>query len=401
MLEPYIRISQAAGISLFIGQDGDYRIAACSLSAKGNALDFEQKLTEVTSLEALKKGLPANLPVALNLSGKGVLVKQVERQEEISSHNFSIVLPNASYEDFYVQHFVSGDRSFVALIRKVEADRWIERINALGFQCLSLSLSAFPTAHILSQLNEYGEELIFDGHRIKRDEQGHWLSYQYTLNNKAPFPIKLANEKIDERLLLPYAAAFQLLLSLRLEMIQAEVPKLSTALSEKLSTNKVKAWGGAVLGVFFILLLVNFVLFSYYNSANAKLTEEVSRTEQSTTDEQSVSEQIKQQEALLQQIGWESNAGKARMIDQVAQCLPPEVTWQQAGVDMPQPVTGQQSLSFESHTLRIMGSSPQITAVNEWLARLKAKPWVRQAQLESYNYNPESATGQFNLVFHY
>lgn len=401
MLEQYTRINQAAGISLMIAQDGSYQINCCSLVAEGNQLDIEQKLTQVSSLEELKKKLPAKLPIALNLSGKGVLVKQVEKQEEITATNFSIVLPNASSENFYVQNFVSGNKSFVALIRKAEADKWISRINALGLNCFTLSLGIFPVQHMLSQLNEYGSEIILDGHQIKRDEQHNWETYRYQAGQQAPFPVKLAGEKIDEKLILPYAAAFQLMLSARLELIQADVPALARTLAQTLSKSKLKAAGVVALGIFFALLLINFVLFSYYDAAVNKLAQLVSQSVQSTTDLQSLNQQIKDQETKLQLIGWENNKGKAVMMDQIAQCLPSDVKWQQAGIDAPEITTGQTATTFENRTIRINGSSPQITAVNEWLARLRAKSWIRQAQLDSYNFNQEQNTGLFSLTIHY
>ena len=69
-------------------------------------------------------------------------------------------------EDFYLQNFVSGDSSFVSLIRQKDANQWIDKLNALGFTTLMLSLGPFPVQQILQQLNLYGEEVVFDGHQI-------------------------------------------------------------------------------------------------------------------------------------------------------------------------------------------------------------------------------------------
>ena len=400
MLENYSRIHHAAGLSIALQAEGDFTISACSLKAEGQQLDFEHKLAGLASLEELQKRLPAGLPVSLNLSGKGILIKQVERQDSITEAAFSSMLPNARPDDFYVQHFASGSQSFVALIRKAEADRWVTRINALGFRCLSLSLGAFPVAHILPQLSEYGEEIVFDGHQVQRDQQ-QWLSYKYQPGARAPFPIKLAGEKLEGQLVLPYAAAFQLILSTKLPLIQAEVPSLNAALTQKLKARQLQKNGMLVLGVFFILLLGNFLLFSYYERDNQRLAEQVSRTARSTTDLAALTQRISSQEALLQTLGWEAGISKSSLVDQAAQCLPPEVSWQQAAVDPARQNPNEKAASFARRVLRISGTSAKIVAVNEWLARLRARPWVRQAQLTEYRYNPELATGQFTLTLNY
>jgi hypothetical protein len=47
------------------------------------------------------------------------------------------------------------------------------------------------------------------------------------------------------------------------------------------------------------------------------------------------------------------------------------------------------------------GSSARIIEVNEWIARIKTKKWVKNVQLENYNYNNELSTGKFNIIVDY
>jgi Tfp pilus assembly protein PilN len=403
MLEQYYRISEAIGVSIAIDASGHTAINACSVTIANNQLSFGKKITDLSAVEELAKHFPAKSIVAFNLSGKGILLKQLEGTEEINQNNFNKILPNASIEDFYVQNFLSGSRSFVSVIRKVEADRWINQLKELGFVPLMLSLGPFPTQNIIAQLNVYGNELIFNGHTIQRNEQMEWIAYHYKETGFSPFPFKVESENLSEKLIISYATAFQLVLADKVEPVKAEVPLLETALRKLIEEKKLKVQGFLVLSVFFMLLLINFFLFSWLNSSNAKLTEQVSRSAQSTEDIQKVNEQVQQKEGLLKTLGWEGDLNKSALIDQAASLLPGDITWKEVAID-PIDLSGsrsQKSIVFLNRKIRIVGNSEKIIPVNEWIARIKTKEWVKNVQLDSYTYNNELNTGQFIVVIDY
>ena len=403
MLKQYYRINQATGVSITISPAGQIIVNACAVSTAQNKLHFEKKVTGLQNIEELNKHFPEKTFIALNLSGKGVLQRTIEKTEQINTNNFTKILPNAKLDDFYVQHFVSGDQSFVSVIRRAEADKWIEQMKNCGFIPLMLSLGPFPVQHIIPQLNVYGTEIVFDGHIIRLNGQAHWAACSYIAGTNAPFPIKVESESIDEHLLIAYATAFQLVLADQLELIAADVPPLQVAYRTQIEEKKFKANGFLILSAFFILLLINFLVFSWLNASNSKLTEQVSRTAQSTDDLQKINNQVQQKEVLLKNLGWEGNINKSALIDQVASLLPPEISWKEATID-PIDLSGsrsQKSITFFNRKIRLTGNSEKIIPVNEWIARIKTRPWVKNVQLDNYAFNSELNTGQFIIVIDY
>ncbi|HEY8782399.1 MAG TPA: hypothetical protein VIM16_12320 [Mucilaginibacter sp.] len=403
MLEQYYMINEATGVGITILPDGSTSINACSVTIQNNQLNFEKKVTDLNTTEGLIKHFPAKSIIALNLTGKGILQKQIERTEEINQHNFSKILPNATIDDFYVQNFISGEQSFVSVIRKAEADKWINQLIQAGFVPLMLSIGPFPVQHIISQLNIYGEEVIFYGHTIQRNEKSEWLSCQYDDSVSAPLPLKVESENIDEKLLIPYAAAFQLVLANKLEPIQAAVASLASEFQKLVQEKKLKVQGFLVLSVFFVLLLANFLVFSWLSSANTKLAEQVSRTARSSDDIQKINNQVQQKEALIKVLGWEGGVNKSALIDQVASLLPQDISWKEAFIN---PVDlsssrSQKAIVFYSRKIRITGNSEKIIPVNEWIARIKTRLWVKNVTLDSYTFNSEVNTGQFIIVIDY
>ncbi len=402
MLEQYYRINQATGISIQIGTSGDLKIHACGLSVEKNKLTFDQKITDIASIEVLQKHFDIKL-VALNLTGKGILQKQTDLIQTIDQHNFNSIFPNANIDDFYVQNFRSGKRSFISIIRKSEANKWLQALKENGYIPLSLSLGPFSVQNIIPQLNSYDNRLVFDGNTIERHEDGDWLSWNYDGQVKAPFPIKVESEKIDEQLILAYAAAFQLILSDKVDSVVADVPELQQGWNEVITGKRLRVYGGLILAMFFILLLINFVVFSGLKQSNDQLAARVSRTEQSSVNIQSVNEQVTQKEALLDLLGWDGGVNKTALVDQVASLMPGEITLDEMTVNPVDVAKSrvQKILSFSNRQIEIRGFAQNIIPVNEWIARIKTKPWVKDIQLANYTFNNEKNTGEFLITIKY
>ena len=403
MLEQYKGINQAAGVTITINPDGSLAIDACLISVIGDQLDFVKKLPNLPDMKALMKALPAKSFVALNLSGKGILQKQVQRSTDDGPVDIQKVIPSLNPKDFYVQQMASGSQGFISMIRRTEADSWIEALQKEGFIPLILSLGPFPVMHVERQLNVYDYELIFNGHRIYRTDASQWESCTYDAALLAPFPLKLESEGINERLLMPYAAAFQLVMAAKLTPVIAEVPVLETTFHEVLDKKKLQLRGGLIVAIFFILLLINFILFSWLNSDNNKLSEQVGMSAQSSIDLEKIDDQVKQKEALLHNLGWDDDVNKSALVDQLADLLPPELNWQQLDinpVDLANSRIQKLPVFFERQ-IRVIGTSGRIIPVNEWIARIKTRHWVKSVQLESYDFNNELNIGQFMVIINY
>jgi Tfp pilus assembly protein PilN len=403
MLKPYFRINEVCGVNMIIALDGSLLINACIIKTSGNQLEIEKKIIGLTSLKQLKTALPSKVIISLNMVGKGILIKQIDDSVRIDADNFSKILPNANSDEFYVQQFISGGKSFVSLIRRTEAEKWLQEFINLDLEVLSLSLGPFTVQHVLPQLNFYAERIIFDGHEIHRNEQADWVSYRYAVENRSTFPIKLETEKIDEKLLLPYATAFQLILIDDLPGTNANVPQLQTKLKAALSEKKITVITLLVLGALFALLLGNFVLFTHYNSINEQLALRAGETARNVTDVNKLNTDIKHSEDLLDSLGWDGGINKAIYIDRIAQLLPPEVTWKDVVVN---PVDGSmqkgsKSPHFLNRKIKVTGYSQKIMLVNEWMGRLKSLSWVKNVELQNYTFSNEENTGQFTAIINY
>jgi hypothetical protein len=399
----YYRFGKAAGLGVVIGPGGDMVFNLAMVELSGDSLDITTKLASMTDVEKIASRIPPKVPIALNISGKGILYKKVGRIDAMDQEAFARILPNAVLTDFYVQNFVSGDFSHVALMRRTDADRLLGRLKGLGLQALMLSLGPFPIERVLGQLNIYESEFVIDGHKISRNEKGEWISYQYKEGDQSLFLIKLATEPVDEKIVVPYAMAFQLALAGEIDPVVADAHDLSPLLERRLAANRIKVQGFIVLSVFFLLLLVNTVWFSSLNASNNKLNEQVSIDAQNSIDVQKISTLSKNKELQLRSLGWDGGMDKAVMIDRALALMPAELTLSAVNVN-PEDLARtrlKKTEIFADRTLQINGVAAEILPVNEWIARLKTLSWVKNISLVNYTFDNDKNTGSFAIKIKY
>ncbi len=403
MVKDLYSINQASGITVYMQADGSITIDGCILSKNNKQLNIESKISGLTSIDELNKVLPAKTMLALNLSGKGVLTKKLEKLAEVTAANFNLILPNANFEEFYIQNTISSESSFISVIRKIEADKWLKQLTGAGYMPVMLSLGPFPVLNVIGEVNLYGESFVFNGHVISRNERGEWLRCEYDTEAKAQFKLKIQNEAIDESQLLPYAVTFQLILHQQTDVIKANAKPFDDLFISRQVNQKFRTNGLLILGVFFILLLVNFILFSWLESANTQLNFKLTRTLQNTDDIKITNDQIKDKEAILSGLGWDGNTNKSILIDQIAAILPSDVKWTAVDIN-PVDIGGSQqakSLVFINRNIKVTGLSNRILLVNEWIARIRTRRWVKNIQLEKYTFDNELNTGIFTLTIAY
>jgi Tfp pilus assembly protein PilN len=399
----FIHIDQCIGVSITLSANGGFSVDACKVVRREGKLDIDQKIPACSSLNELFKLLPAKSVIALNLTGRGVVNKQQEWDGAGETIKFDKILPGANPDDFYIQHFVSGNSVFSSVIRKVEADKLLDAFVSAGFKPVMLSLGPFPADVILNQLNNYGEDFIFNGHQIKYNENQEWLSYNYKAGIIAQFPVKADMETLLERMILPYAVAFQVLLTQKIEPVCVEVPVLRSNLTGLLDAIKLKVTGAVILAVFFVLLALNTAIFSWLFTENDRLSAQLSRSSRDTEGIREIEKNVTQDETLLKELGWDGGINKSILIDKIAALLPGGITWKEVYIN---PVDLQKSrqdkvVRFIDRRVSISGNAAAVLDVNEWIARIKTIAWVKNARLESYTYNNELNTGQFKILLDY
>ena len=252
-------------------------------------------------------------------------------------------------------------------------------------------------------LNSYGDQLGFDGHQLLFNEEQHWVDYQYTPGSGREFELKIDIEPIPQQFLLAYAAAFQLILNEKLDLIGVVDQQAQQALTELLAKLKFKKNSSLALLSLFSLLLVNFLLFSHYNTANQTLASKAGQRSTQSLDRQKLAADVKEKEQQVNLLGWNHGQRYAFLLDQIGQTLPPAVTLNELQINQTGSTrsTAEKEMPIATGTIKILGQSASTYAVNDWLYALKKLRWIKAVHLEKYGAGQQQEVPVFTIKLNY
>lgn len=395
-------LNSCAGAEVHLKPDGTYDVRLLKLSLSKKLISIEGKKRYLGS-SAKITDLLLDGPLAVTLTGKGVLIKKTGKLEEASAKTLQHLFPALKLEEFYVQHFPAGAHSFVAIVRREIADAVMAVFKKQGADVLMLSLGPFVADQVIPQLNNYGETLKFDGHELVLNEAKDWVEYNYSSGAVAGFPLKIDMETIPGEFLLAYATAFQLILQDKLDVIEVASEEIRQRLSGLIADLKFKRYGTAMVFFFFLLLMVNFLVLSAYNSGNEELMSKAGKQSYIFENRTKLEAEVKEKELLVKQLGWNKGFKYAFLCDQIGATLPKEVVLDELQIN---PLTGSgigliKDTPLELGSMKIKGQTGSVYAINNWILELKQKNWVKEVQLEKYTADDQRQTQVFTILLKY
>lgn len=395
-------IRNCTGLELSIGAGKAVDCRLCAITLEADQLSILSKEGFLCDLALVPQKIKSSGPFAIAITGRGILVKKVPCMDILQPETLHDILPNLKMEEFYIQNFISGEYSFIGMIRRERVDELLKPFNDAGLDVISVCLGPFHSDHILTQLNCYGDEIQFDGHIIQTNKSN-WSSYSYVPGAGATFPLKLGIEAMEEKFILAYAAAFQLLMYEKLLAIEIDHDPIKHSLSEHKEQRIFKFRSKALLGSFLILLLLNFLISGIYNSENKVLMEHMNNNSLSRGSVQLSEKIASQKEALLIRLGWNKGISYSYLCDQIGQTVPPSVRLNRIHVNPPLITASAKRKTdlFETGKIHIEGLSSDLNDINHWILRLKEFSWVRDAVLTSYAPADEDALNKMIIIITY
>lgn len=391
--------TKVLGFTLHHHGDNQFSGRYCELERKGNEIQIGEKKIVEGNLVKVLESLPRKMPVALVLSGKGIIHKNMEIAdgEEDAEKNFRLVFPSIDANDFFVQQHHQEKNYVLSIARKDWVQELLEKLKRAGIEVCRLSFGGVVALHILPQLNVYGEEVQLDGHQFVMTGKS-FQSYAYKAEAKSAFPLKVGQQAIDEEMVLAYAAAFQLLLSDKLAPIVAEVPAVNDGFDQLVGTALWKKRALIFLGGLFALLLISFTLFSHFNQENEKLLREVGAQTASADQMDLLKQQISKQEHLLKQLAWNGGYNYGFLVDEIGKSMPRALNLVSLSIN---DFKTEEEKTDRKPNVKIKGTTANLTAVNNWIFVLREKSWVKSAKLVKFQEDPENDNYQFDILISY
>ena len=390
------RVIKVAGINVMIGNDNNLLINALILSNAKGKIDIEQQYDNINDLNELFEQITPNIPLVLNIDGKGIIHKKIVSKDREDATLINQVFPNANTDDFYIQKSsVNDEEVYISLVRKENILSILDEISKRKFYLLALYLGPFALTRIIDLLTT-GNEINTAGYKISFNE--------FTIVNLTKLPqdseemaVEIDNTNISSTQIVPFSACLEYLLP-HIDNIENNIEDLDEQKEEYKYRNAFFMVGKGALVFFLLILLINYLIFSSLNKKNSLLSQEYNNSINLITQIETLNSTLAQKKEFISKTGFK-NAGKiSYYADRIGMLIPESVRLTRLDLNPLQKKYKEgEEVNFEYNKIRISGVSSNVISFNEMMKLIKDEVWVQSAEILSYNQEDLKSVGIFEI----
>lgn len=390
-------VKEVVGVELDILQDGSYSIRFVELLLNGDLIRTGKSHVSLTKVSQLKNSIDEGVPVVLVVNGKGVIYRQLDLQHETETARLQKVLPNASIADFYLETLNISQFECVAIARKGLIDAVIDEFIKEEINIVDIHIGPLVINSVAGLFSSGNNELVFGLNKVMIKD-GKIISFQkleesITENDTT---VLLRGISIKEKLLLSYSIAFGFLLGNEKSGIEAK--HIQHNFNEMVEKLKFKLYGWCILFGFLVILIINFIIHSYYHHENISLGH-IDADRITTTKIESLRKELSKKELQIK----ESSVGFAYnysfLSDRIAASVPMSIQLDELTINPLDDRTSkeQKRKIFQNDLVHIKGRCKDIGPLNAWAGILTNLPFVSEVSVTRYRFDEQEQEGMFEI----
>ena len=391
------KIQSVVGIEVLLLPDGQVEYSYVRLSRKNKLIVTDNMSFGITDLTNLQSIADHNTPVCLSLSGRGILHKKVRQASGDADKNLLSIFPNINLNEFYIQRYIVGQDVIFSIIRRKTFDDVLDLFKQANLSIVSASLGPFAISKLLPIIELESNSVVIGSHQIAIENS---LIAEYSFANQEyqNRSFKIDKEIIPEVVVIAYATALQNLIFEKTP-IALDVADLNRWKEELINRRVFKVAGLAALILFFMALLVNFLLFNYYNQQYIELSADYSAYSVSKIEFDSINKKIAEREFFLQEAGWMKPSQISFYADQIAASVPSSVLLREMSINpLDNGLTrAEKKHVFSFNRIMLSGVCNKPTDLNSWILSVKLMSWVSEVEIRNYTYDDKIHRGLFLL----
>ncbi len=384
-----IGINEVAGISVTYTSMQEYELSYCLLKRKrGNISIVESKAT-LKDIELLKSLLPKNIPVALNISGKVVLNKEIVDEGEGAGPDHLMFGPGL--EDFYHFEVESPSTTGKSYCRKNIVDSLLDEFSAHNINVIRLSIGPYPACNYWEYGLASADSIpLCNGELKKTNTEG---SFQFVpTNNVEKGALVLAGQTLPPPLTIPYIDALQIILKLSPGIFPDEKP--NNIIENYLFRHYINKTKFLVLGVVFIALMLNYFAFESFRKQASILSAELEMNSGTIAKRDSLESILKAKENFIDYIG-KNRTFYSFYLDEIAATIPAKIVLDKLDINpLSKKMQKKEPLTFVKK-IRISGSANTSLTLNQWVNKMEELIWIDEVIVLDYYRDEDNSKGIF------
>jgi hypothetical protein len=376
------------GVHAVIKNDCDDLILSCCLLEKRKG-----KIELISKMEAcsIQDIIDFDVPISLSISGDGILFKVFQSTPDVD-YSLSEIMPDINLESVYVSQLNLKGSVYFAIARKGGIKNVLNLLK--NAQIIQLEIGPIVVLRSFDALFGEMRDLVTSEYVIqKRLDQFEVIRNE---NNTITSTYELSDTLLDGKTLIAFCSAFDPFLNYNNSVgVDTEEIKSNRAeYQQKVIFNNGVKLG---LGLFFVLLLGNFLAFSLLSSQNEKLTEKIISSGSGYQKQDSLIKELDDKRRFLKDAGWLDNSTISFYADQLAESRPLEVIWTEL-VIFPKIKKENEAYDFLTKNIRVIGEAKSAYELNKWQKDLSKIKWIKGVELEYLKKNEEKQLSNFSIM---
>lgn len=396
-----LKIEECTGVELSFLPGGELLISGVVLRLEKNKIVKKKEFHFLPSYEELARKTGTRAPLALTVSGRGVLQKKMPAGE-LTGKPVEAMLPNANPNDFYHTVTVLGELATVAVIRKEVLDKVITDLQAAGFRVLSAAIGLSDIQNLLPFFTpEHRTALTTPFYSLRLDPQRKVTDIDF-LSGVTPKEYEKQEYNIGDQYV--YSASltgFASAMGLLAGGLEAGTAFSQPVLEQEKENYKYfryyKAGLWAMLAGLFSILLINFFIYNHYFSLNKDREGQLQISQEQAERLKKQSASLRSKEDFLQRSGWESPSRLSYFADRIAGLVPSGTLLTDMQINpLNSTLLGDdKGARFQLDTIRIAGTCDDPTELNQFTNNLKNIQDFKEVGIRNYAYKKEIKSGVF------
>lgn len=400
-IRSYIReIPAIAAIDCFIGPGDTLVMHVVVLEQRFGKVETLVREYDLTDISALKALLPEKVPLAVSISGVGVMHRIRPLHEDLHGNaGDSQALMNWDKSDFMIQQLDLDGTHIRSAIRPAAYQAVSDRMQSLEREVLFVGLGPFAVIAFATELQPDPNESIQVGMHTFGMQDGQLTGYRINASARDTQALSIGGEPMNAKLIPAFSLALGTLMALPVPMLDdaAAMLKLEEHRS-RASFLRVATASGIFL---LVLLLLNTGLYLYLN--DRVVAEQLPDGAQVKSRIAQLQQQVAARDQLLFSLGLDRQAetpGMSVMADRLAATVPTSIALRTLSffpADDARSQKGRKPVLMAS-TVHLEGVSETLSSVTAWVGQLRAMDFCTQVTLDSYVYDERREEGMFKIT---
>lgn len=333
------------------------------------------------------------LLVSINTSK--VLRKQVEADAPDNSEQWvPHAFPNLDLNNFYYQVMDSTSLKMVALGKKEHIDQQLKTLEDHNIEPTSVSLGIANLENAIPYLKD--SPVL--GSNFELTKSDHGLQFK-TSDSFREVSMEINGLSLTNAGLLPFS---NILGHLGKVEAQSNLEVVNKQFENRFKNHRFfdlgLRWG---LGVMLGVLLLNFLLFSYYRDKTQSM-ETASSLEQQNITLNTLKKKVSEKESRLTTLLQSSNSRSTFYLDRIAHEIPSSILLDEMEyLPLLKPVRDKKPIETKEQAITISGQTRNNDEFTQWTEKLEKQEWVQKVDIEAYEYDSKNRDNfSINVVLH-